>query len=235
MKDTILFDLGNTLVEYWSRDEFPHLLEEAIGQVQSYLRQQRLLTLSSESFWQRVQEEKYFKSGDHRVHPLEGRLARIFDLDESTHHMMPMCRAFMDPLFAKGRLYDDSIPTLERLREQGFTLAIVSNTPRGSPSSLWREEVARLGLADKVDIVVFCGDVGWRKPARQIFDHTLALLDVTPERCVFVGDDPRWDIVGPRALGIDAILIDRSGTNDGTDEEAIHRLDELWSRLQRLG
>ena len=33
-------------------------------------------------------------------------------------------------------------------------------------------------------------------------------LQVPAERCLFVGDDPRWDLVGPRALGMQ----DRWGT-----------------------
>ena len=72
-----------------------------------------------------------------------------------------------------------------------------------------REELARLGLADAVDVPVFCGDCGWRKPAKQIFEYTLERLQATPGQCVFVGDDPRCDIVGPQTVGMEAVLIDR--------------------------
>ena len=95
------------------------------------------------------------------------------------------------------------------MRAQGIKTAIVSNTPWGSPAALWREELARLGLADAVDVLVFCPDCGWRKPARQIFDYALGKLKAMPEQCVFVGDDPRWDIAGPEAVGMAAVLIDR--------------------------
>ncbi len=60
-----------------------------------------------------------------------------------------------------------------------------------------------------LDAVVFCPDCGWRKPARQIFDHTLDSLGATPGQCVFVGDDPRWDVAGPLGVGMEAVLIDR--------------------------
>ncbi len=69
--------------------------------------------------------------------------------------------------------------------------------------------MARLGLAEAVDVLVFCPDCGWRKPARPIFDLTLQKLGATSSRCLFVGDDPRWDIAGPKALDMDATLIDR--------------------------
>jgi len=37
MKDTVLFDLGNTLVYYFERHEFPGILKQAITEVQNYL------------------------------------------------------------------------------------------------------------------------------------------------------------------------------------------------------
>jgi putative hydrolase of the HAD superfamily len=86
-------------------------------------------------------------------------------------------------------------------------------------------------LGTQVNAVVFCSEVGWRKPARQIFDYTLERLHVRPEQCVFVGDDPRWDLAGPRALGMQAVLIDRWGTYREGTEAAIEGLGELWKRV----
>jgi FMN phosphatase YigB (HAD superfamily) len=45
---------------------------------------------------------------------------------------------------------------------------------------------------------------------------------------VFVGDDPRWDIAGPRAIGMDALLIDRTGAAAGAD---LTTLADLPARL----
>ncbi|MGD8624784.1 MAG: HAD family hydrolase [Anaerolineae bacterium] len=129
----------------------------------------------------------------------------------------------------RGRPYDDVRPVLRRLRAEGVRAAIVSNTPWGSPGDLWREELARLGLAEEVDLAVFCTDVGWRKPAAAIFEYTLARLDARPADCFFVGDNPRWDVAGPRAVGIEAVLLDRQGT--GEDGETIRDLHGLWPRL----
>jgi putative hydrolase of the HAD superfamily len=56
---------------------------------------------------------------------------------------------------------------------------------------------------------VLFGDVGWRKPARQIFDYAAARLHRQPNECVFVGDDLLWDIAGSSAVGMHPILIDR--------------------------
>jgi len=235
MKNTVLFDLGGTLARYFERSEFPDILKQAITEVQNYLRQKGLLSISTRIMWQRVREEDH-EARDYRVRPLERRLVRIFQLDEpvSSGLVMSMCRCFMKPIFARGRCYEDTLPTLRELRSTGFKTAIVSNTTWGSPATLWREEIKRLGLDVYVDAAVFCRDVGWRKPAKQIFEFTLEKLQVLPQHCVFVGDDPRWDLAGPRAVGIETVPIDRRGARQNAEEETIKSLYELPGRLQLL-
>jgi putative hydrolase of the HAD superfamily len=167
-------------------------------------------------------------SRDYRVRHLEERLSRIFQVDSSDDELLLiMCRYFMKPIFARGRRYEDTIPVLRELKSRGFRMGIISNLPWGSPSVLWREELKRQSLDEFAD-AVFCSDVGWRKPAEQIFRFALEKWNVNPEDCVFIGDEPRWDIAGPRAVGIKAILIDRKGMiEDREDELYLKNLDEL--------
>ncbi len=228
---SFLFDLGNTLVQYFSREEFPEILAQAILQVRDYLSIVGLLAVSEEEMWAQVRLEDY-ENKDYSVRPLEDRLSRIFQLEPlvlTEELSMAMCRRFMKPIFATGKIYEDTNPALQELRKQGFKLAIVSNTTWGSPASLWREELKRLGLAQMVDVSVFCRDVGWRKPAKQVFEYTLTKLDSKVEDCVFVGDDPRWDIVGPRGVEMRAILISRQQGGRGEEVERIRELRELLS------
>ncbi len=233
MKKAVLFDLGNTLVQYYVSAEFPEILRDAISEVQGYLRERGLLKVSPEVMWQRVEEENH-EAEDNRVRLLEDRLVRIFQLDSaglSAGVKTEMCRCFLKPIFARARGYDDAIPALKELRGRGLKTAIVSNTPWGSPGAIWREEIERLGLAEHADAVVFCDDVGWRKPAREVFEFALEKLGVVPEECVFVGDDPRWDLLGPRGMGIEAVLVDRTGGMNVPGENPIGNLRQLPDRL----
>jgi putative hydrolase of the HAD superfamily len=235
MKKAVLFDLGNTLAHYFDMHEFPEILRQAITEVQNYLLKEDLLSVSLDDMWLNVRGEDY-ESSDYRVRPLEERLVRIFQLDDSSQFsdlIMAMCRCFMKPIFSRGHLYKDTLPVLEELKSTGFQTAIVSNTTWGSPASLWREEIERLGLSTHVDAVVFCRDVGWRKPARQIFECALEKLQVLPRNCVFVGDDPRWDLAGPRAVGITPMLIDRQEVRGNAQEpRPIKSLNELPKKLK---
>ena len=47
---------------------------------------------------------------------------------------------------------------------------------------------------------------------------------------MFVGDDPRWDITGPEAIGMKAVLIDRTGRIDNS----IHKLDEILDLVGKI-
>lgn len=235
-KNAVLFDLGGTLARYYDRSEWPGVLQQAISQVHDYLRGQGLLRRSVAEMWRGVRDENY-ESRNHRVRPLEKRLVRIFQLDDSPRSddlVAEMCRRFMKPIFALGACYDDALPVLQELRSKGFKTAIVSNTPWGSPDRVWREEIWRLGLHACVDAAVFCRDAGWRKPARPIFDYALNKLQVSPQDCIFVGDDPRWDLVGPIRVGMAATLVDRRGTMQDYEGESIENLRELSARLELL-
>jgi len=129
-------------------------------------------------------------------------------------------------------LLEDAVPTLRELRGRGLKTGLVSNTPWGSPGALWREEIERLGLAGLFDALVFCSDVGWRKPDRRIFEFAMQKLDISAEECLFVGDDPRWDLVGPAGMGMEAVIIDRRGVLEVAGQDPIKSLRELAGRLR---
>ncbi len=121
-------------------------------------------------------------------------------------------------------LYDDTIPTLEHLRDAGFKLAIVSNWD--TPLNPLTE---RLGIADYFDTITASHDerVKSAKPDPHIFNYTLAKVGVSAEETVHVGDTYEADIVGARNVGIRPILIDRDGAQTGRWDETIQSLSEL--------
>nr|MDO8113073.1 HAD family hydrolase [Candidatus Sigynarchaeota archaeon] len=227
MIKVVLFDLGGTLVEYYKSSDLPGILERAINDIQQFLFDKLATTFEQDDLWKRVEQENR-ESGDFRVRPMEDRLANIFQLKDLANEpafMMALCRRFMKHIFDRGVLFKDTIQVLQELKKRGLKTGVISNTPWGSPAIMWREELGRLGIAQYLDATVFCRDVGWRKPTNQIFMHALDILHVEAKDCIFVGDDPRWDISGPRGVGMDAVLVDRSGQVRG--KKSISNLLEL--------
>ena len=210
----LLFDLGNTLVEYFGPAGFSPVLRESIRLVGRALGAAGHSVPSDAEIECRVAEEDH-TARNYRVRPLHQRLARIFRLhgDADGKLIHSMSRAFMGPIFATARRYDDTLDALASWRRRGYRIGILSNAPWGTPPWAWHEELERHGLAQRCDLALFCGDVGWRKPALPLSRAALNHFACRAEDGVFVGDDPRWDVYGARRAGITPLLIDRTDTD----------------------
>ena len=234
MTAAVLFDLGNTLAAYYRPEEFRPILERAVARTSARLRAAGFEQVSHDDAMLRAVAENR-EATDFRFAPMADRLARIFSVPAEAMKELgePLCEAFLGPIFEIGKTYDDTHATLELLRSRGYRTAVVSNLPWGSPPKLWRKELRRLGIAALVDAVVLCGDVGWRKPSRRIFDHAGERLGVPSAQCVFVGDELEWDIAGSAAAGMRPVLIDREERHPGFDGARIRSLHELLPILRR--
>jgi putative hydrolase of the HAD superfamily len=233
IRKVIFFDLGNTLVQYCDNNEFPVFLEQGINLIRDYLYLNDLLQVSQEELIKRASIEDY-ENEDYRVRPLEQRLAQIFQLTTdvcSNELLMMLCKCFMTPFFSLARLYDDTISVLSHLASDSYRMAIVSNSLWGCPAELWREEIKHHGLDKWIGTTVFCRDVGWRKPAAQIYKYALERLRARAKDCLFVGDDLRWDFYGPREVGIPAVLLDRPGTMREITDDRIENLYQIFEML----
>jgi putative hydrolase of the HAD superfamily len=126
-----------------------------------------------------------------------------------------------------------AVETLAALREQGYHTGMISNTIW--PAELHMEDLAELGLLTYIDHMDFSGELGYWKPNAHIFLHALAKLDTAPEHAVFVGDNPREDILGAQGVGMRAIW-QRSAEfplGDVQPDATIEALTELPAILQR--
>jgi len=125
---------------------------------------------------------------------------------------------------AHFELYEDAAPTLVELRRQGLKIGLLSNSSRDLG-----EFTRHHGLA--ADAVLTSHAHGKTKPHATIFRAMLELLEVDACDAVMIGDTLEDDIEGARALGMQAVLVDRLGL--GVDFEP--RLDDLYALPAALG
>ena len=161
----VLFDLGNTLVSYYQPSDFMPILRRSLD---ACLRCWARAPLSGEAQTDLMHQalELNQERADLAVWPLEERLRVLFSHYASldTELTERLSQAFLQPIFATAQVNHDALPVLMGLKRRGVKTAIVSNTPWGSSGRVWRSELARHELLAAVDAVVFCRDVGWRKP-----------------------------------------------------------------------
>ena len=102
------------------------------------------------------------------------------------------------------RMVPEGLPeALKRARRAGYQLGVLSNS-EGHIDRLLR----RVGLADDFDLIVDSAVVGMAKPDPRIFHLACSRLHVAAQDVVYIGDIPGVDVVGAKAAGLHAVLID---------------------------
>jgi putative hydrolase of the HAD superfamily len=104
------------------------------------------------------------------------------------------------------RLYDDTLPALERLKSEGWRHAILSNHIPELP-----DLVSGLGLSPLFEVVLSSAVTGYEKPNPKAFELALESCG-RPREVWMVGDNPVADVEGATAVGIQAILVRAAGT-----------------------
>ena len=92
------------------------------------------------------------------------------------------------------------------MKRAGLVAGVISNS-NGSVRSI----LEATGLARYLDFVLDSSVVGVEKPDRRIFELALREARVAAGEAVYVGDLYSVDVLGARAAGIDAILLDPRG------------------------
>ena len=121
---------------------------------------------------------------------------------------------------------DDVIPTLERLRNEGYKLGIVSN--RNRP---FTDVLVELGLQDAVDFTLASGEIGYWKPDSKVFLHAASLAGVRPDQVAYVGDNYFADAKGARGAGMFPVLFDPNDLFPDADCLRIKAIGELPGAL----
>jgi putative hydrolase of the HAD superfamily len=119
-------------------------------------------------------------------------------------------------------LFPDVIEGLDRLREYGLIVGVVSNMNSSS-----KRLCDDMGLTGHVDFAVTSGETGVEKPDRRIFEAALVKAGVESGEAVLIGDQLESDICGAENAGLRPILIDRY--NGHPDYEKHPRVTDMES------
>jgi FMN phosphatase YigB (HAD superfamily) len=183
--------------------------------------------------------ESAWSVGEH-FHPREGAemLVRSLGLDGVAGERA--AEAFLTVARnAPVELSVDIRPSLEALQGRGIQLGIVCDVGF-SGGEVLRELLEREGLLAYFSGWAFSDEVGHYKPAPQIFEAALAMLEAEPAAAMHVGDLRRTDIAGAAAIGMRTVryraLHDDPDMGDAIEADFVldsHR--ELPALIDRIG
>jgi putative hydrolase of the HAD superfamily len=121
----------------------------------------------------------------------------------------------------------DVVPALERLSALGLKLVVVSNA-----NGVLHRAFDRLGLTQYFDAICDSCIEGVEKPDPRFFQIALDRSGSVAGSTMHVGDLYHVDVLGARAGGLRAMLIDPYDLYKDYDADRVRTLDALVSRLE---
>jgi len=105
------------------------------------------------------------------------------------------------------QLYPDAAGAVIKARENGFKTAIVTTI------AYFQFKKAIQPIRNYFDFIMTGYEAGCDKTNPKMYRKVLEILNARPEEAVMIGDDVPIDIILPKKLGINAILLNREGKN----------------------
>jgi len=183
--EAVLFDWNDTLVEFtWDDDVLAAGHRAALGRDDpEFTRRYRELLL-----------------GDRHGHRPYAELLRDLGVEDPDAFVEAEHEAWRP----QSMLLASAHALLDAIHSRGLKTGVVANS-WPEPARVLREDAERLGVAGRVDVLVFSDDVGARKPQPEIFLHACRGLGVEPCATMFVGDSLAADVQGAADVGMTTV------------------------------
>jgi len=130
----------------------------------------------------------------------------------------------IDDLSHTIKLFDDSVPVLEFLKNKGFKLVVISNANRKFLDVKMRAEGMNYFFSRVFSVT---SDFQQVKKTKDVYLEICKQLGVKPEDLVHVGDHEDFDYLIPLEAGVQAFLLDRWGCHPQVSKDKIASLEEF--------
>lgn len=144
-------------------------------------------------------------------------------------HAVVMERLYWDTLLAHMEPAPGLLEAVDGLKRRGVLVGIGTNM-----TADWQyEKLARLGLLDRIDLMVSSEEAGVEKPDPALFLLCAQKAHCPPQVCLFVGDSLSHDVKGAMRAGMGAVWYRPSPSPEDCVPEGAMVIDSL-SQLPAL-
>jgi putative hydrolase of the HAD superfamily len=196
----VLFDLGNTLIEFGPnqlayqfkkldqelKSMFGHCDEDLIKTIRN-----RQITAPYSNGYKENNLQSLFKE----------LIRGIYQLDPSEDHIETLIRIHYDSFIHSVELPNGVLSLLNKLGRK-YRLGLISNYPCARSIT---DSLANIGILSIFETVVISANVGYVKPHVKPFKIIVSEMDLKPSECVYIGDNWLADIQGSKRIGMYAI------------------------------
>lgn len=237
----VLFDLGSTLVYF--QGNWDQVVYEAIQQMCEKIigfgvpiEPDRLINDYTFALQNYYIERDFANVERTTLTLLDELLKKTYQVHLSALQLKKALDTFYEHTGSHWKLDDESLPTLQILKDQGYRLGLISNA---SYSRDVMNQLEKNSLTPYFEQILVSADVGFRKPHANIFNLALSYFQVEPAETVMIGDTLNADIIGSRRMGMRNIWISRWASAPTTHyrddmivpDRTIQRLSQIPSIL----
>ncbi len=142
--------------------------------------------------------------------------------------------AYHDTKFKKLKPYPDVVEAFSILFQTEVTLGIITAGVQIKQA----EKLIRLNILEYLNpMSIFITDqLGIGKQNIKLYQYACKSLDLPPESCMYVGDNPIYDVDVPNRLGMISVLNRRSGKYMDADgkTDPKYTIHDMWELLEIL-
>jgi putative hydrolase of the HAD superfamily len=208
MIDAVLFDLGDTIINFGvTRREAELLFRQGARLTYDYLAAKTAAIPTYEHYFKihyRYMSRAYIWSKlTRRDFSYADVVLKAFDnlrLILEPGDLEHLCQLWYKPINDASNTHAGVKNMLQQLHNAGTKLAIVSNTL--VPAHCLDAHLEQLGLLQFFPVRVYSSAVRYRKPHPRIFELALTQIGVPASRALFIGDLLLADIAGAKRAGM---------------------------------
>ena len=200
--DHLFFDLDNTLWDFDTNSyqamkiAFSHF--GLIPKLECFDRYFQVYQNINNQLWEAYRNKKISKA-ELSTERFTRSLAE-FKVDANAHELNSV---YLEHMACQTRLYPNTLETLEKLKQRGYQMHIITNGFR----EVQYKKLSNSKLDKYFHRIFVSEEVNAAKPDRAIFEHALKTCNARKSRSIMIGDNWEVDILGAARVGIDQIMI----------------------------
>ncbi|MCH5324269.1 MAG: HAD family hydrolase [Eubacterium sp.] len=216
MYKAIVFDIGGTLMEYRN---MPHSWSEFYRPAFRYARKTLSLDITDDEIDKSVEA---LKSYNPRINYRENEIPPQVIFSDALkgwrceYSLDEVIKEFFASMGLDAYNYPETIPVLDKLKADGYTIATLTDVASGMPDGLHKSYFPE--LLPYFDMYVSSHSCGYRKPNPKGLEDIAQHFGLDKDEIIFIGDEEK-DIRVAERFGCRSVLIDRkhASTNHGQD------------------
>jgi len=146
-----------------------------------------------------------------------------------SNYLQRSIKTFFSFFQMRARVFKDSIPTLQFLKQKAIKIGVFTDVPYGMGTDFVKKDVSE--IKKYIDVLLSSVDIGYRKPEKKVFQTISKHLNIEKRCMIYVGNEEK-DIVGANNAGIFSVLLDRHKTTKSFGENlkisSLHELKRLF-------